>query len=651
VVDRSGRIPLRARPRPGPAWLSAIPLLVVGSALLLVLGAYGQSRPVTAPHRYSTAWKVRRPIVVQNSAGQSLRNYQVKVSLPSAFDFSKTASTGNDIRFTDSDGATALDYWKEAFDPIRQTGVFWVKVPTIPARSSKKIYIYYGDPAATSQSNGHATFPFFDDFTRSAWTSLPNMPTPAADASAAVVNGKFYIMGGYDDTPGDALSTNFEFDPRTGTYSPRSPMPTPRWGAIAVGVGTKVYVFGGGLFSETTPARMTEVYDTRADSWTTRGPAPASIAKEGITGCTDGVHVFLFAGGAGYSYDVRTNRYSALAAMPHYVSNWATCGYYKGKVFLVGGFSNDREVDRTTQIYDVNTNHWSTGRPMPIATYGSVRENPIVGNEMYILQGQHVGGEFSSKASAYDLSSNTWSDRSLGPHAEDGVAGGVYNGKIFTFGGRQDLSGPYGLNYASVYDPSADRASEWRQVTGGFEMSGGGLRRMVPPRGSDDSSDPRGQRFSQLVTQNFQTAGDFMVEARTRQGAVPTTAGVPTTSWNSIGVETSLGDNGSGVRGCQIPLSATTSTLPRTTTERASALTTLAPVSPATTDVVTYGVARSKGNLLVTENGRPVLQATDRSCRSGKDFVSIQTTGENAPSWSQLFVRAYSVIEPKAYLR
>ncbi|MEM0476126.1 MAG: DUF2341 domain-containing protein, partial [Candidatus Aenigmatarchaeota archaeon] len=40
----------------------------------------------------------------------------------------------------------------------------WVKVPSIPANSNKTIYLYYGNPSATSMSNGDNTFIFFDDF-------------------------------------------------------------------------------------------------------------------------------------------------------------------------------------------------------------------------------------------------------------------------------------------------------------------------------------------------------------------------------------------------------------------------------------------------------------------------------------------------------
>jgi hypothetical protein len=57
-----------------------------------------------------------------------------------------------DIRFTDSDGSTLLNYWQET------DGRFWVKVPSIPESSTKTIYVYYGNPSATSMSSVQNTF-------------------------------------------------------------------------------------------------------------------------------------------------------------------------------------------------------------------------------------------------------------------------------------------------------------------------------------------------------------------------------------------------------------------------------------------------------------------------------------------------------------
>ena len=111
-------------------------------------------------------WKYRRPITIDNTNNSNtLTDYQIKLSLNSSnFDFSKANSDGSDIRFTDSDGVTKLSYWIENWDSTNQTATVWVKVNSIPASSTKDIYMYYGNPSATSESNGDDTFVFFDDF-------------------------------------------------------------------------------------------------------------------------------------------------------------------------------------------------------------------------------------------------------------------------------------------------------------------------------------------------------------------------------------------------------------------------------------------------------------------------------------------------------
>jgi len=62
-----------------------------------------------------------------------------------------------DIRFTDSDAQTLLSYWIESGCNSVSTRI-WVKVPSIPASSTKTIYVYYGNSGATSTSNFNGTF-------------------------------------------------------------------------------------------------------------------------------------------------------------------------------------------------------------------------------------------------------------------------------------------------------------------------------------------------------------------------------------------------------------------------------------------------------------------------------------------------------------
>ncbi|MCP8315511.1 MAG: DUF2341 domain-containing protein [archaeon] len=68
-----------------------------------------------------------------------------------------------DVRFTDDDGSTMLDYWmQEKVDS--DYAVFWIEVKDDLSSFNQRIYIYYGRSDATTTSDGGNTFLFFDDF-------------------------------------------------------------------------------------------------------------------------------------------------------------------------------------------------------------------------------------------------------------------------------------------------------------------------------------------------------------------------------------------------------------------------------------------------------------------------------------------------------
>ncbi len=116
---------------------------------------------------YSTSWTRRRPITITNSTGTTLSEFQVKVTV--SYD-SDMRGDFADIRFTNNDGTSLLSYWTQSY-VASTSAIFWVKIPSIPS-GTKTIYMYYGNPVASSTSNGWNTFDFFDDFSAglSQWT-------------------------------------------------------------------------------------------------------------------------------------------------------------------------------------------------------------------------------------------------------------------------------------------------------------------------------------------------------------------------------------------------------------------------------------------------------------------------------------------------
>lgn len=70
--------------------------------------------------------------------------------------------SGADVRFMDADGAE-LAYWIESWDYANRSARVWVNVTNLPT-SVSSMRMWYGNPNATSSSNGDATFEFFDDY-------------------------------------------------------------------------------------------------------------------------------------------------------------------------------------------------------------------------------------------------------------------------------------------------------------------------------------------------------------------------------------------------------------------------------------------------------------------------------------------------------
>ncbi|MCX7779086.1 MAG: DUF2341 domain-containing protein [Patescibacteria group bacterium] len=78
----------------------------------------------------------------------------------------------NDIRFTDDDGVTLLNYWIESVADSGGTklATVWVKVND-NLDNNQSIYIYYGNANTSSASNGEGTFVHFQDWNNSnGWT-------------------------------------------------------------------------------------------------------------------------------------------------------------------------------------------------------------------------------------------------------------------------------------------------------------------------------------------------------------------------------------------------------------------------------------------------------------------------------------------------
>lgn len=125
---------------------------------------------------FDTNFSFRQRVDITNP-GSAQTDYQISF----VFDTSTLIAAGkmqsncNDIRITDTNGKL-LPYWIDnRVNICNATNTkIWTKVPTIPTTGAT-LYVYYGNPSASSYQNGRNVFLFFDDFstdTSSSYTDV-----------------------------------------------------------------------------------------------------------------------------------------------------------------------------------------------------------------------------------------------------------------------------------------------------------------------------------------------------------------------------------------------------------------------------------------------------------------------------------------------
>jgi len=131
-------------------------------------------------------------VTIDNTANSNtLTDYQILINIQNDEQFFNDCQDKREaIRLFDTDKETSLSYWIEEWDTTNHNAKIWVKVPSIPGSGTKTIYISVDPNRTTDNSDGDATFIFFDDFEG---TSL--------DTS------KWYVYDGNGGTVSDSILT------------------------------------------------------------------------------------------------------------------------------------------------------------------------------------------------------------------------------------------------------------------------------------------------------------------------------------------------------------------------------------------------------------------------------------------------------------
>jgi subtilisin family serine protease len=169
------------------------------------------------------------------------------------------------------------------------------------------------------------------------WTELAPIPTAREKPNGAIIDGEFYVVGGWD-TDGDTTIPSLEiYDIATDTWREGAPIPT-AWAASGSAVlDGKLYLVGGCRAS--CGSTDVWVYDPAADTWTRAAPYPRLVSWTHC-GAIDG-RLYCAGGSSGataaaYVYDPGTDQWRQIASIPQ--SQWGgASAVANGKLVVSGG--------------------------------------------------------------------------------------------------------------------------------------------------------------------------------------------------------------------------------------------------------------------------------------------------------------------------
>ena len=267
------------------------------------------------------------------------------------------------------------------------------------------------------------------------WVQVSELPTLRVGMATAVVNGKIYLIGGYnrDENLGGsapALASMDVYDTRVNTWRKTADMPTPRIIPQAVVFSSEIYVFGG--------------YDrTRV-----RGDFYKKIVE---------------------MYDARTNTWTRMRDMPTLRRNFSAA-IVDGMIFLIGGTVYDKILDRQVatdlvEAYDPLTDRWEKRLNMP--TKRSRTDAAVVDGKVYVIGGEvplpglGLADSFLQRIEEYNPRTDQWRRLPDMPMFKFSFATVAVDNEIYTIGGYTLNNGFQLRNAVDVYNPAFNK---WRST-------------------------------------------------------------------------------------------------------------------------------------------------------------------------------------------
>jgi N-acetylneuraminic acid mutarotase len=296
------------------------------------------------------------------------------------------------------------------------------------------------------------------------WVKRAPMPNSEDFVNTAVINEQIYVIGSNNTAN---TNYNYLYNPSTDSWISKTPMPTIQMGGAIATYQNKIYMIGGGqgisINFTTYQTGINEMYDPTTDTWTNKTSMPMAYAN--LNAVTVNGMIYVMGGttansgkmmfyGKNELYNPITDSWQSLTSMPIPVGKFGMVAV-GNQIYVIGGQTNEPiKYSNQTQIYDIQTNTWSYGTPMPITTIGGVAtiiksESSsriyFIGNEMVLKYYQYLNKSdwaytTNSPTQIYDLQTRNWITGASSPTTRiSGASLAVVNNTIYAIGGYDGI--------------------------------------------------------------------------------------------------------------------------------------------------------------------------------------------------------------------
>ena len=305
------------------------------------------------------------------------------------------------------------------FVPARKTGAPLMRIP---------IDYKWGANPVVANTTRSATAP--QQSADEPWLDVASYPMIVHSVASAEHNGLIYAAGGADGMV--AYDQLMIYDPSADSWTEGAPMNTARYDASAAFIDGLFYVVGG-VDNSYTLLSSVEIYDPATNSWTEGTPLP--VALSGASGVVVGDQLYLIGGcfdsscwpptSAVYHYDASSQSWSETTPYP-IAAAWLSCGNIDEMIYCAGGADGISQFSETYR-FDPATESWDQLSDMPESLYGS---SYVAANGMLLVNGG-IANNFSEVTNAtyiYDPIADSWTQDANSNNASylSGSACGFY---------------------------------------------------------------------------------------------------------------------------------------------------------------------------------------------------------------------------------